>query len=412
MAELPQFVHDAVAKIAAEQGFTNEANITFESGSNKGDGFASDMFRAIVQQEGHERLFVICKLPPLNEARRRQFNSMLIFERETLVYNTLLPKMMKFQRDKGIIEDEGFFSVAKCYMAVCDAQKEEAIIAMEDLRRRNMNMWNKLDPVNYEHVRMMMIQLGRFHAVSFALKEQRPDLFETFKVPDLMSKAMAENEMIKTLLSATMDRVIGVLNEQDHVARRKMQALKDNYMETVMHCCNGEKAEPFAVLAHGDCWINNIMFTYKNKKPMDLTLLDWQGARYVSPAIDLSYFFFCCTDEEFRRKHYDEMLRVYHNSLSELLEKLGGDPASQFPFTALLRQLTRYGCYGVLMAAFVLPVICTPNEDVPDLNASAERYQESQEFEANTFATYGASEQNFHRRMAGVVRDMIRFGYI
>ncbi|XP_055627925.1 uncharacterized oxidoreductase dhs-27-like [Toxorhynchites rutilus septentrionalis] len=410
--ELPPFVHDSIATIALQEGFTSDRfSVIIESGCNKGDGFSSDLFRVIVEQDGR-KLVLLCKLPPLNQARRQQFNSMKIFERESLLYSKLLPNLIEFQSQKGVQPHEGFFNVPKCYLASCDVEKEQSIIALEDLRERGLKMWNKMIPVNYEHARMLMVHLGRYHAVSFAIKDQQPELFEQFKIPDLMTTAMAENEAIRALVNATMDRAIGVLDADEDVARWKMVALKENYFEAMRKCCDGAGTEPYAVLVHGDCWINNMMFSYKNKIPESMILLDWQGARYASPVLDLSYFFSCCTDEAFRRQYYDEMLNIYYGSLRDLLERLGGDPARQFPFTALLRQLTRNARYGVMLAAFVLPVICTANEDIPDLNDAAERYHKSQQLEANMFANSGSSEEAFRRRMRGLIRDMVRFGYI
>lgn len=263
--ELPSFVHDSISKIALEEKFTcDKFSVIIEPGANKGDGFSSDLFRVIIQQEG-QKLVLLCKLPPLNAVRRQQFNSMKVFERENLLYSSLLPKLIEFQKEKGVQVQEGFFNVPKCYLATCDVEREESIIALEDLRERGMKMWNKLTPVNYEHARMLMIHLGRFHGVSFAIKDQQPELFEHFKLPDLMTTAMTENEAIRALVNATMDRAIGVLDADEDVARWKMVALKENYFEIMRKCCDGGGAEPYSVLIHGDCWINNMMFTYKVK---------------------------------------------------------------------------------------------------------------------------------------------------
>ena len=59
------------------------------------------------------------------------------------------------------------------------------------------------------------------------------------------------------------------------------------------------------------------MFTYDNNgKPIDVNFLDWQTTRHASPIIDIVYFMFCCTTKELRDAHYDDFLKVYHNSLS------------------------------------------------------------------------------------------------
>ncbi|KXJ77779.1 hypothetical protein RP20_CCG006581 [Aedes albopictus] len=410
---MPQFMYDAVARIAPEQGFTpGQFEITFESGSGKGDGFVAEMFRATIS-EGDRKLVVLCKIPPINDARRQQFGSMPIFDREVMAYSKFLPAMYEFQREKGVTEemDIGFFNAPQCYLAYVDIPKEESVIIMDDLRLKDYRMWNKMVPTNYEHARLLMIQLGRLHAVSLAMKEQRPQVFEQFKVPDPLGAVMSTNEGFIMMMNMSMDRAIGTLEPHEEKARQKLSKLKETLFDDLATLTSAEYAEPYAVLGHGDCWINNMIYSYKRGVPTKIVLLDWQICRYVSPALDLLYFIFGCTDEAFRRQHYDEMLRIYYNSLKQLLEKLGGDASRQFPFTALLRQLKACGKFGILMAMFIVPMICIENQDLPDMNEAAEKYKESQEFDTS-FITSAKSEDKYKTRMAAVIRDVIRYGYL
>ncbi|EAT35124.1 AAEL012683-PA [Aedes aegypti] len=410
---MPQFMYDAVAKIAPEQGFTpGQFEINFESGSGKGDGFVAEMFRAAIT-EGDRKLVVLCKIPPINDARRQQFGSMPIFDREVTAYSNLLPIMYEFQREKGITEEMniGFFNAPQCYLAYVDAPKEESVIIMDDLRLKDYRMWNKMVPVNYEHARLLMIQLGRLHAVSLALKDQRPEVFEQFKVPDPLSAMMGANEGFTMMMNLSIDRATTVLEPHEEKARQKLIKLKETMFDDIATITSPDYAEPYAVLGHGDCWINNMIYSYKRGVPTGVVLLDWQICRYVSPALDLLYFIFGCTDEAFRRQHYDEMIRIYYDSLKQLLEKLGGDPSRQFPYTALLRQLKACGKFGILMAVFMVPMLCTENQDLPDMDEAAEKYKESQEFDTSFIANV-KSEDKYKSRMAAVIRDVIRYGYL
>ncbi|EAT35123.1 AAEL012688-PA [Aedes aegypti] len=410
---MPQFMYDAVARIAPEQGFTpGQFEIRFESGSGKGDGFIAEMFRATIT-EGDRKLVVLCKIPPINDARRHQFESISVFDREVTAYSNLLPIMYEFQREKGVTEemDIGFFNAPKCYLAYADAPKEESVIIMDDLRLKDYRMWNKMVPVNYEHTRLLMIQLGRLHAVSLALKDQRPEVFEQFKLSDPLSAMMGANQGFTMMMNASLDRALTVLEPHEEKARQKLAKLKETLFDDLVTLTNSEIAGPYAVLGHGDCWINNMIYSYKRGVPTGVVLLDWQICRYVSPALDLLYFIFGCTDEAFRRQHYDEMIRIYYDSLKQLLEKLGGDPSRQFPYTALLRQLKACGKFGILMAMFMVPMLCIDNQDLPDMDQLAEKHLDSQEFDAS-FIHDVKSEDKYKTRMAAVIRDLIRYGYL
>ncbi|XP_058129492.1 uncharacterized protein LOC131271921 [Anopheles coustani] len=409
--ELPKFIYRAMEKVAIEQGFTpGQVKIEFDVGSTKGDGFVGEMFKAFLT-EGDRREVYLCKIPPLNEARRRQFPAaMKIFTRETLAYTQFLPLMFAYQEEKGVGREDGFFSVPKCYHAECDEAAEEAVIIMEDLRLDGYRMWDKKVPVNYEHVRMTMEQLGRLHAVSLALKRDRPQEFERFKVPDQMNLTMPEGGRIEGMLRQMIANAIETLEPHETTERTKMQKLLNNMRTELENCFKPDPAEPYTVLGHGDCWVNNYMFHYRNGAPDKIIILDWQLTRYVSPVLDLVYFLFCCTDEEFRRRHYDEMMSVYYNALSTLLEKLGHNPQEVFPRTALIRQLRRFGRFGILMAVFLVPLLCTRKEDLPDMNKAAEM-REAKNVEKNHF-TANANKSAYHKRMSAVIRDIVRYGYL
>lgn len=137
--------------------------------------------------------------------------------------------------------------------------------------------------------------------------------------------------------------------------------------------------------------------------------MDWQILRYVSPALDIAHFTFVCTDREMRAKHYDELLKIYHNSLTELLNSLGGDAEKQFPFEALLDQMKRFGKFGVIMALIMIPILQTSSEDFPDLDNMAEELNTDPDGFSNVF---GKENKDYKERMNGVLADAIRYGYL
>lgn len=142
--------------------------------------------------------------------------------------------------------------------------------------------------------------------------------------------------------------------------------------------------------------------TFQDGKPTELTFIDWQLARSVSPALDLLYFLFCCTDATFRGKHFDEMLQVYHSSLAKLLEQMGSDPKKLFPFSVLKEQLKTFGKFAIIMAAFDVPILCTDPAEMPDLNGDL----------AEGFASSPEAQKRYTQRMGDIIRDAVRYGYL
>lgn len=111
-----------------------------------------------------------------------------------------------------------------------------------------------------------------------------------------------------------------------------------------------------------------------------------------------------------RAKHYDELLAIYHRSLKNLLDHLGGDTMSQFPFTALLRQLKLFGKFGFMMSTFLLPMLTTKNENLPDMDFIAENMNIDDPALLEEMMNFPPNNE-FPIRMRGSALDAIKYGY-
>lgn len=141
--------------------------------------------------------------------------------------------------------------------------------------------------------------------------------------------------------------------------------------------------------------------------------MDWQITRYASPVLDLMYFLFTASTKAFRDQHYETLLDIYYQSLSDFMRRLGSDPDQLFPRKALDEQLQRFGRFGLLMAVMLLPVITTKSEDVPDLEVMAEKMESGADLkdEVDNFRSE-STEGIYREKMVGCCRDMVRLGYI
>lgn len=129
----------------------------------------------------------------------------------------------------------------------------------------------------------------------------------------------------------------------------------------------------------------------------------------MSPALDLVHFLFVCTDSDLRAKHYDDLLKIYHNSLTELLNSLGGDADAQFPFEALLGQLKKFGKFGVIISFVMIPLILTEVGNLPDLDTFV---KETKENPRSFLQQFSNTDVGYKQRMSGVLTDAIRYGYL
>lgn len=257
------YMRAALDKVAVAEGFVNyEINVIH--GSGVGDGFVGLVFRAIIQEnESDKKLIVVVKTPPENQARRAMMGSLELFEREVRIYTEVLPAFVNFQKMMNVKPELGFFEFPKCFFAEYSKEQDDSIIIMEDLKESGYKMWDKFKPTNFEHAKLIFSALGRLHAVSFAMKELQPESFEPLKAfGDLLAPKMGE-ENFKMMLTGMIDRAIGTLDENDTRRRNRVLRLKEDLPSMMIEVTSGAKAEPFAVLGHGDCWSNNFMYQYK-----------------------------------------------------------------------------------------------------------------------------------------------------
>lgn len=270
-SEIPTALRQHFDNIAAAEGFT-DYTLDQDAGSKHGDGFMGTMVSITISGKrksseenvaGDEtlqpdRLDLICKIEPTNAARNEQFNTSIVFEREVLCYTAILPVLEHFQREKGLTEDNGFFGFPKCYLATNNPGTNEAIIIMQNLRPLGYNLWDKMKPIGFDNVRLLMEQLGRLHGLSFVLRDQRPEVLDVFRKMDNVLHKMVDTKAVGSILESCYDRAENVLD--DEIDKEHIRKYRKIWIDVIKECAQSSKAESFEVMAHGDCWNNNMMF--------------------------------------------------------------------------------------------------------------------------------------------------------
>lgn len=255
---LPDYIKNCLHKVAGAEGMSSYT-IDTNAASKHGENFlgivnAVTLTNTITGQQLH----LIYKIPPHNRARRKHFKSSLPFGRETDVYTKLLPAFIEFQQNKGLSAVDSFLSFPKLYAHEFDAETDNYLLIMDDLRTKNFEMWPKdhMMPLNY--VEQILIELGKFHAISFAMQDQRPTEFEKFKqFNDVLANFTIKGK-VKVFMDKTIDRAIGVLKNPKH--KKIVENFRDNYVAVLDEILLDAKSKEFAVICHGDCWNNNFLF--------------------------------------------------------------------------------------------------------------------------------------------------------
>jgi len=248
--------------------------------------------------------------------------------------------MRKFQIDKKI--SEMFLEYPECYLTCVD-ESDEAIF-LEDLKPKDYHLFDRFAEMDIDHVSLVMKTYAKLHAVSFALKDQKHQSFTKIQqMPDWFeqrkdnAKLRMYFESLKTPTLQALDRQ----NDKSYLATLSKYFEQKEFYDLLLPLLNGKNCEPFAVVCHGDCWNNNLLFKYQVNSNLqykffyifedfsiqqsgavvDLRLIDWQLMRYASPVTDLMYFLFTCTTKNFREQYFQKALDFYYACLATSIEK-------------------------------------------------------------------------------------------
>lgn len=216
-----------------------------------------------------------------------------------------------------MVEEDGFTEYPQCYGFIDEAPSES--VFLEDLSAREFRIIDRhSEDVTADHVRLVMQALGKFHAISFALKDQQPQKFQQL-ASNLNEIFIRQNDKrLRDMFLKNSKFIINSLYaaEDAYLLEKVKKVLEKHPVDVAAECIDLEETGAASVIGHGDTWQNNSMFQYdKNGIPIKVNLLDYQISRHSSPIIDIVYYIFCCTTKEIRDVHYEQFLKIYHDTL-------------------------------------------------------------------------------------------------
>lgn len=378
--QLPAYLRDCLNDIARSERFADGPyTIRCAEGSKNGDGFIASIVGVTIRSElpadhanYRDELCLVMKLLPDNASRRQFFSSVKLFAREAHFYNNIVPALKTFQQLHGLDADTGFFAFPHCFAARADADTNEFYIVMEDIRQRQFALHDRNRSLRVEHVRLLFKQLGRFHGLSFAMRDQQPQQFQALvDGSEEIWLQMTEQEVFRKMIAAGYDSTMSMLTTDRHLA--VMKRLRANWLDQWKRCLKKGAAGRWTVIGHGDCWNNNLMFSGLNEAadPTEIRLLDWQMARFGSPMLDVMYFLFTSTDRQLRDEHLEQLLHDYHAACSQVIEACGSDAELLFSFENVMEHIKEFGVHGLSLAPMIVGIMVSESENINDMDEYA-----------------------------------------
>lgn len=261
--------HLPVVKILTDDIINKEklsnCDVTISPNTVKGNGYAGKIYSVHISGNTVDGINVnhnvIIKASPTNRKLRESVPISEVFKLENFIYKEVHPLFEDFQKFNGI--EEKFYATAYCYGTYENEDFEG--LALEDLKFKNYKLWNRKVPMNVKHVKLVLDQYAKLHAISLCLREKQPNFLqvieEKFKV-DTMSTFF---EMSRNQIEKQFD----YLKEHFHVDTEKkvincLVKFKSSFLSFIKE--DIQQRDEYSVILHGDCWCNNMMFKYEVRK--------------------------------------------------------------------------------------------------------------------------------------------------
>ncbi|XP_046489895.2 uncharacterized protein [Neodiprion pinetum] len=298
-----------------------------------------------------------------NKCHQMVFKSFEIFSNEARAYKALSQLLGK---DQNLIPH--------CLHA------DDELIILEDLKHQGFKMLDKKQGLDIEHAKLVMKALAQFHAASLNLEYNEPEKYAKIRseIKEVLFPADKDHEGIKSMITALPNLMMFYLKvsatpEDDHAKEMAYFEDKSEKMYNILK--EVIKPKKFAVMCAGDCWITNLLFKYKknnddgddeNQSVSEVRLLDFQGARFASVAIDVLYFLHTSVKHRVIEESLEDLLESYHTEFISRLSSIPQKIRDELSIEWLRNELKTHELYGFFMALWIAPATTMDDKHISD----------------------------------------------
>uniref|UniRef100_A0A182QIL2 CHK kinase-like domain-containing protein n=1 Tax=Anopheles farauti TaxID=69004 RepID=A0A182QIL2_9DIPT len=290
----------------------------------------------------------VAKIKPTEGLLVEQFKKADVFDKEILMYKSVLPSMVTLISKLGSV-------IELSPQLIYSSETPSDLVVLEDLTARGYSVENQALGLTYDQSKMAVEKLAFFHAASAVMLSENGQVFTKF------TKGTFHNEY-KDKLSYFPDtiRTVGEIASELGIGQPMADKLLKLPAKTLQKVIESYESDfkGLKVLNHGDFWTNNIMFKYQGNELIDAIFVDFQNCVVGSPIIDLVYFLASSPAYDVLEKHRDELVFIYHETLVLLLQKMGY-MKSVPTLLELQVELLKHGSLQVVYALTVSPFLRT-----------------------------------------------------
>ncbi|XP_035727994.1 uncharacterized protein LOC118444137 [Vespa mandarinia] len=311
--------------------------------------------------------FFVKTLPPTNSPQYAFILRYDTFNKEIFIYTDVIRRM-------GV--GKGFKWLAECYLC-----KKDSIIVLENAKIEGYVIHDKHVPFDESHCILTIKALSNFHSRSLILDEKLRSTGRTiFDIyGHLFNEVIfTEDELARKISKESINAIFLLIDLDDRLNNKDKDKLKKrvNSWSLVFPNLLIPSKKYRNVICHRDLWANNIMFKYdSNGSPFGCYLIDFQMVRYCPPAMDVVLSLYLITDRTTRDRHFESLLKIYHDTLKKALKEEGFDIEECLPWLSF-----RDSCYetkniALFFALINLQLMLMPSQAAEEFMGSPDDFE-------------------------------------
>lgn len=206
--------------------------------------------QVIVEKQGTKKtLDIIVKNAPTSTFTDACLN-------EVNFYSEIIPCFNKFAEEK---KAEKFSNLPMCYGI--STSDEHVMVVLENLIPKGFKI-RDFEPFDTDHLKLLIESFAKYHAFSFALNDQKPDIFRQLGKRNVKLEDWKILDMTISCFEEQMDNLVGVYERKNKPeVLNKLKELRKNCRDNTKAFLRNED-EKYVVVTHADAWISNFLFKY------------------------------------------------------------------------------------------------------------------------------------------------------
>ena len=280
---------------------------------------------------------------------------------------------------------------------------ENGILILEDLSKSGFGSLDKNVIPTFDQVKLAFEALAHFSG-SWLKYLNNPDKYDNERITknevDYLYKVNFPLFILKKSFEKSFKSIVQLMknrNEPQELINKVENYGKNRAFPEIKRILTSGEDSKFSTIIHGDFWLNNIMFSDDRKS---VKLIDFQMCAKRHPSNDIWYFLYNSTDQEFRKKYSDDLIKAYYEVFSQYFDKLDQDHS----FEVFKKEVDDFRVYGFLMGIFAMPNQLSPVERKMDKFSDFRAQDEDREKEIA-----GEDKEDDHPMIREVRRRLIEW---